>query len=324
MAATRTLEERTHDFKQRLKELYPDYLLEGGYINGDTYVFLRHKDGYLWRTKPRFLDGKRQCPEIALLNKPKEKKFRLSKTEWQEKLDNKFGKGIYLIQSDEVKTAKSKVKIFHSECKRVFEATLDNMINVSKRGCTLCYSKIAKTVEQVQEEVNKIDSSYTVLDVVTSNGHSYMKCRHNSDVCNNSEFDMRVSDFISVHAQRCPICMQILQDSKAVRNIEDWLNSNSIIFEREVKIGAKNINELPYDFYIPSLNLLIEYDGSQHFKASGYITEIQVMNTNKRDQIKTNFANENGYNLLRINYKQNEINVLSKTIQKLTIKGTLS
>lgn len=42
MAATKTLEERTNDFKQRLKELYPDYLLESGYVNADTYVFLRH------------------------------------------------------------------------------------------------------------------------------------------------------------------------------------------------------------------------------------------------------------------------------------------
>ena len=235
MAATKTLEERTNDFKERLKKIYPDYTLESGYVNGDTYVFLKHKDGYTWKTKPRFLDGKRQCPEIALQNKPKEKKFRLTKEDWREKLDLKFGKGMYIIKSEEVPSAKTKVILWHKECGRDFEATLDNMINTSKNGCTLCYSKKAKTVEQVQEEINKIDSSYTVLKVWSSEGHVYMKCIHNSDICNNHEFEMRVSDFVSVHAQRCPRCKEILNDSKAVKNIEDWLNLNNITYQREVR-----------------------------------------------------------------------------------------
>lgn len=211
----------------------------------------------------------------------------------------------------------------HTTCGKTLSKKLSEFIQ-SAKGCFHCYGKHAKSLEEVQTEILKIDKNYNVLDVWTKNGHSYMKCKHISDICNNHEFNMRASDFVSVHAQRCPKCMDMLKDSKAVRNIESFLNEKNIAFQREVKIGAKNITDLPYDFYIPSLNLLIEYDGIQHFKAVGFIPQKKVDIQKVRDQIKTNFASENWYNLLRINYKQNEINVLSKTIQKLTTKDTLS
>lgn len=317
MAATKTLEERKKDFELKLKEIYPDYTLESGYVNADTYIFLKHKDGYLWKTKPRFLDGKRQCPEVALSNKPKTKSFKLTKEEWQQRLNDKFGIDEYLIL-DEVKTGRTQTRIFHKSCQREFESSLDNMIYTSKLGCTLCYSKTAKTKEQVQTEIDLIDDSYEVLSVHSKEGHRYMLCRHNNLKCNNHEFEMRVSDFLSKHSQRCPVCGQIELDSKAVKNIEHYLVSNQIKFKREVKIGAKNIVELPYDFYLEKFNLLIEYDGSQHCLANHFFNsregfEIRML----RDDIKTKFALENGYKLLRINYKQDEIQVLSNYLNSL-------
>lgn len=55
---------------------------------------------------------------------------------------------------------------------------------------------------------------------------------------------------------------------------------------------------LRYDFYIPSHNLLIEYDGEQHFlpiRGQSNLTRTQT-----HDDIKTKYANENGIRLLRI------------------------
>jgi hypothetical protein len=225
MAATKTLEERKKEFEERLTKLYPDYTLDSGYVNADTYIYLKHKDGYLWKTKPRFLDGKRQCPEISLKNKPKNKAFKLSKKEWQERLDAKFGCNEYTIISEEVPTAKVIITLLHKKCNRHFEATMDNMINTSKLGCTLCYSKKAKTKEQVQTEISLIDDSYEVLSLYSKNGHVYMQCKHNHTKCNNYEFEMRVSDFVSKHSQRCPLCGQLEVDSKAVKNIEEYLKS---------------------------------------------------------------------------------------------------
>ena len=60
-----------------------------------------------------------------------------------------------------------------------------------------------------------------------------------------------------------------------------------------------NGHHLRFDFFIPYLNILIEYDGEQHFNqiSSWNLQEIQI-----RDNYKNNMANKNGYNIIRINY----------------------
>ena len=55
MAATKNLKQRQNDFLIRLKKLYPDYKLISDYINADTFVILEHKDGYIWKTKRRWV-----------------------------------------------------------------------------------------------------------------------------------------------------------------------------------------------------------------------------------------------------------------------------
>ena len=71
MPNIKPLDERKMNFIKRLERLYPDYKLISEYVNNDTMVVLKHKDGYYWETKPRYLDGKRQCKEIARQNKRK-------------------------------------------------------------------------------------------------------------------------------------------------------------------------------------------------------------------------------------------------------------
>jgi very-short-patch-repair endonuclease len=75
--------------------------------------------------------------------------------------------------------------------------------------------------------------------------------------------------------------------------------------------NPKTNYKLKFDFYIPSKNILIEYDGRQHFEM-GYIggNGGKYFTTNKdmrelkyRDAIKTKFAVDNCIPLLRINYK---------------------
>jgi len=62
--------------------------------------------------------------------------------------------------------------------------------------------------------------------------------------------------------------------------------------------------KLPFDFYLPILNMCIEYDGLQHYKPIDYFggiekfEEIQI-----KDKIRDNYCFKNGIFLLRISYK---------------------
>ena len=79
--------------------------------------------------------------------------------------------------------------------------------------------------------------------------------------------------------------------------------------------NCKNINNLSFDFYIPRLNLLIEYDGIQHFKSiDGLGGDVRFTMQNKLDAIKTSFADKCDMKLLRISYLdfKNISNILNK------------
>lgn len=61
---------------------------------------------------------------------------------------------------------------------------------------------------------------------------------------------------------------------------------------------CKNVNHLPFDFYIPSLKIIIELDGAQHFKQiSNWCSPLKNI---KRDIFKMEKALENGFRIIRL------------------------
>ncbi len=105
--------------------------------------------------------------------------------------------------------------------------------------------------------------------------------------------------------QGCPRC----DESHGERAVALFLDSNKIKYKRQKYFkGCKNKRFLYFDFYIPSLNTLIEYDGRQHFYPSEYFGGIPAFNLLKKlDAIKNKFCKDKGINLIRISYKKKNI-----------------
>jgi hypothetical protein len=103
--------------------------------------------------------------------------------------------------------------------------------------------------------------------------------------------------------------------------IEKFLIKNNIKYIREYKfincINSKTNKKLPFDFYIPSLNTIIEFHGEQHykeyknhFKAAGGLKGRQY-----RDKIKKEFCLTNNINYIEIAYTEyNNINQILNNI----------
>jgi len=113
----------------------------------------------------------------------------------------------------------------------------------------------------------------------------------------------------------CPNCHR----SRNEEYIEQLFLSNNIIFHKQKIfddcIGLKN--KLPFDFYIPSINLCIEFDGVQHFIPT--FGTVRFKTTKRNDTIKTNYAKQNGICLLRISYKENVFDKLSVCLKQFNI-----
>jgi hypothetical protein len=106
--------------------------------------------------------------------------------------------------------------------------------------------------------------------------------------------------------QGCPFC----RISKGEDEIEKYLIKNNIIYIREYKfkncINPKTNKHLPFDFYLPDNNIVIEYHGEQHYKEyKNYFKEAGGLKGRQfRDKIKFNFCNQENINYILISYNE--------------------
>ena len=102
----------------------------------------------------------------------------------------------------------------------------------------------------------------------------------------------------------CPNC----NESKGEKEIAKYLNSKNINYSRQHKFpDCKNVFELPFDFYIPSMRMIIEFDGKQHYQPVEHFGGQKTYETLKiNDKIKTDYCEDNYINLIRIKYDQIE------------------
>ena len=105
------------------------------------------------------------------------------------------------------------------------------------------------------------------------------------------------------HGSGCTTCSQ----SRGEREVARFLINKNISYKTQQKFpDCKDKRELPFDFWIPDMNTLIEYDGEQHYKEidhgpfKGTYKGIQ-----RRDNIKNKFCIEAEITLLRIRWDQN-------------------
>lgn len=110
--------------------------------------------------------------------------------------------------------------------------------------------------------------------------------------------------------------------------IDKILKNNNIDFVREKTFNdchnskeGKFCRKLPFDFFIPSLNTLIEFDGEQHFKPSNKFGMDKFIKGQQYDKIKNDYCKNNNLNLIRISYKINYNNLESELIKSLNNKG---
>ena len=98
--------------------------------------------------------------------------------------------------------------------------------------------------------------------------------------------------------------------SSGHRAIKEWLDYNKIYYYEEKTFpDLIDKGSLRFDFYIPSINMCIEFDGEQHFKPVGHWGGDDAFKAiQKRDKIKDDYCIDNGINLIRIQYT-NEIKI---------------
>jgi very-short-patch-repair endonuclease/ribosomal protein L36 len=203
------------------------------------------------------------------------------------------------------KNNKTKVKII-CPIHGVFEQTLNNHL---KYGCSDCGGTKKLNTDNFISKSNEVHNNkfdYSLVNYKNNNTKVEIICpKHGS-------FKQRAGDHM--RGVGCPGC----NSSKGEIKVKNFLNKNNIEYMPQYKFkDCKDKKTLPFDFYLPKLNVCIEYDGSQHFNPYGWDEKgVRLYETQKHDNIKNEYCSNNNIKLVRIPYyeKNNIEKLLSKVL----------
>lgn len=208
-----------------------------------------------------------------------------------------------------------KTKILHrcKICEYEWETLPDNLLHL-KNGCPKCGKRAKLTQEDFMEKLHDIHGD-DIVPLEEYKAHS-IKIKFQCNKCGHI-WEAKPNNILN--GKGCPKCKL----SKGEKEIAKILDEHSVFYlTQHIFQDCVYIHYLPFDFYLPQLNLCIEYDGLQHYEPCTFggiaLSEAEkaLALCQLKDKIKTDYCQTHGIKLLRIPYTQyNEIeNIITSII----------
>lgn len=163
-----------------------------------------------------------------------------------------------------------------------YKCKLDRISKLKTKSCKQYYSECKENSIDIPIEYYISDS--TPIKHKCSKGHIYSQTPSNH-----------------LRGQGCPIC----NESHGERFIKNYLDTKHIKYiPQKTFKDLKDKKLLSYDFYLPKYNVLIEYQGKQHYESVSFngkdYTDLEKQQ--HHDKMKREYAKKNGYKLLELHY----------------------
>lgn len=243
-----------------------------------------------WEEIAKNVIERNYCPEC----KKKSKIKPLNKI--LKELNNKNPNIIVEINKSEYVGYKSVIYCKCKKCGYSWETTISAYQN-SKGYCHKCINKIRRSNDEFIIELSKINNSIKPLETFLGvNKKMKFKCLQCGHIWN-----AKPNNIITGERSGCPMC----NVSKGEKRIEEILKNKNInyIYQKEFdKLIGINGGKLSFDFYIPTFNCLIEYQGEFHDGKARHQTEDKLLKQQEHDRRKRKYAKQHNINLLEIWY----------------------
>ena len=180
------------------------------------------------------------------------------------------------------------------ECGNQKEVSSSNLKNGKTQSCGCLHKKITSELN-TKDLTNQKFGKLLVIKRSTNIGENRVKWLCKCE-CGNT-VEVQSNNLINGHTISCG-CIK----SKGELKIRQLLNQLNITYKTEFIFS-----DLPYrrfDFYLPDLNICIEYDGKQHYQFvdTWHENEEVFQKSIQRDKEKTEYCENNGIQLIRIPY----------------------
>ena len=293
------------EFVEEIKHINKDILILGTYKTRNDRIECKCiKCGNEWNPLASDVFNFRGCPECAKISRRKNrtKKHDIFKNELE-----LVNKDIELL-SKYIK-AKEYITCRCKMCGNIWEAYPDALRKGS--GCPECFKvRMRKTNDEFIKELKMKNPTISPIETYTGSENKIkVKCLK----CNN---EWSTTPHSLTKGTGCPSC----NISKGENKVSEYLKTNKIYYQPQKKydslLGVGN-GKLSYDFYLPTYNILIEYQGEQHIRAREHFGgECQLEIQKEHDKRKKEYALNNGIKLLEIWYWDfdNIIEILTREI----------
>lgn len=306
--ARRTRTERIQHY-QNIAKSYGFVLLEEclGYTNSVLMECIKHEK-YKVKITLKGLKKHHFCPYCALEN-PDGKKHRTPFDVIQQEFEN-VGYTLLTAQKD----YKNSIQKLNYLCPKHGEQQISYGHLKEGKRCRFCSKekvrqKALLKTDLVERELQErhfiwLDKNYQGSAVPLK-----LSCKFHPDKI----FYITYTHATKAHT-KCPFCTSISRGEKEVYRILEKCHVDFVFQQRMKDLYRYKGQYFSYDFYIPSQNLLIEYQGEYHQKVTSFNTKERLADQQERDRLKREYAKTNGYRLLEIWYK--DINKIESILLK--------
>jgi hypothetical protein len=177
-------------------------------------------------------------------------------------------------------------------------------------GCKKCSHQHRRSTEEFILESNKIHNNK-----YDYNNSIFLSLKNSVNIiCNiHGEFSQGAGHHLIGHG--CPNCSL----SHGEKFIKKWLDRNEIKYISQKKFDnclSLKSKKLKFDFFLPTLNVCIEFDGKQHFEPLEFFGGEKTFKILKEnDSIKNIYCEKNNISLIRIKYNEDIEQVLKQKIK---------
>ena len=188
-----------------------------------------------------------------------------------------------------------------------------NMIN--GRICPDCRKekssqKYRLSVDEVNKRISECGGKWINKSEYVNNSTNNLRiiCPR----CHNNILTTSLQHFVQHGGQVCSECFH--KESNGERRIRQYLDEKHIMYYQEHWFAdCRDVKPLPFDFFLPEHDTVIEFDGIQHFKDTGYFHYSYTQNQ-KHDQIKNIYCSNHDIHLIRIPYT--DFNKIESILEK--------
>lgn len=173
---------------------------------------------------------------------------------------------------------------------------------ISGKSCPKCAEDIKRkkfnlSFEEVEQRIKNSGGVLLNKEEYINNNKKNLKIM--CPECN-TPFITSLQNFTQHGSQICPKCRGI--ESVGEKRIRHYLEEHKINFIAQKWFkDCRDINPLPFDFYLTDKNTIIEFDGRQHFGETNYFS-YSYEKTKKHDKIKNKYCEQKNIKLIRIPY----------------------